>query len=293
MPSRKPATPPNGDTDTGGAPASTADSGAELTLLEQAEAEAARAEAEAVAARARAKAIRLRREAELAGAELAGSELAGSELAGSELAGADETVDADTAADTVDGPATPPIDGEATTVVGSAVPDAGVPRRRRMWPVMRWATGVLAVLAIGALVTASVMMIVHHRDVQAQQRRAAEFEAAARQGVVTLMSLDYNHAAEAVKRIIENSTGDFKKDFENESENFIKTAQESKAVTEASVTAAAVESMTENDAVVLLAATSKVTNAAGARQEPRNWRLVVNLTREADQIKVSKVEFVP
>jgi Mce-associated membrane protein len=107
------------------------------------------------------------------------------------------------------------------------------------------------------------------------------------------MSLDYNHAAEAVKRIIENSTGDFKKDFENESENFIKTAQESKAVTEASVTAAAVESMTENDAVVLLAATSKVTNAAGARQEPRNWRLVVNLTREADQIKVSKVEFVP
>jgi len=49
----------------------------------------------------------------------------------------------------------------------------------------------------------------------------------------------------------------------------------------------------DDSAVVLVSATSRVTNAAGAKQEPRSWRLSVNLQREGDQIKMSKVEFVP
>jgi Mce-associated membrane protein len=51
--------------------------------------------------------------------------------------------------------------------------------------------------------------------------------------------------------------------------------------------------MDDDSALVLVAATSRVTNAAGAKQEPRAWRLAVNLQREGDQIKMSKVEFVP
>ena len=54
-----------------------------------------------------------------------------------------------------------------------------------------------------------------------------------------------------------------------------------------------VESMTDDSAVVLVSATSRVTNSAGAKQEPRSWRLSVNLERIGDQIKMSKVEFVP
>ena len=59
----------------------------------------------------------------------------------------------------------------------------------------------------------------------ADQQRRAEFEAAARQGVVTLMSLDYNKAKEDVQRIIDNSTGEFKKDFQNHAEDFVKVAR--------------------------------------------------------------------
>jgi Mce-associated membrane protein len=59
------------------------------------------------------------------------------------------------------------------------------------------------------------------------------------------------------------------------------------------VTATAVESMTADTATVLVAATSRVTNAAGAKQEPRAWRLAVNLARDGGQIKLAKVEFVP
>jgi Mce-associated membrane protein len=51
--------------------------------------------------------------------------------------------------------------------------------------------------------------------------------------------------------------------------------------------------MTNDTAVVLVSATSRVTNAAGAKQEPRTWRLSVNLQRDGGQIKMAKVEFVP
>ena len=133
----------------------------------------------------------------------------------------------------------------------------------------------------------------NHRQAQAEQQRRAEFAAAARQGVVTLMSLDYNKAKEDVQRIIDNSTGQFKTDFQSTAEDFIKVAIDSKAVTETNVTATAVESMTDDTATVLVAATSRVTNAAGAKQEPRAWRLSVNLARDGGQLKLAKVEFVP
>ena len=64
-------------------------------------------------------------------------------------------------------------------------------------------------------------------------------------------------------------------------------------ITDVTVNATAVESMSPDSAVVLVAATSRVTNAAGAKQEPRAWRLSVNLERDGGQVKMSKVEFVP
>ncbi len=152
----------------------------------------------------------------------------------------------------------------------------------------------LAVLCTAALITASVLMVNQHRKAVENQQLNAEFAAAGRQSVVTLMSLDFNNAQEDVKRIIENTTGQFKTDFEEQAADFVKVAQDSKVITDVTVTAAAVESMTPNQAVVLVAATSRVTNSSGAKQEPRAWRLQVSLERvDGGQIKMSKVEFVP
>lgn len=64
-------------------------------------------------------------------------------------------------------------------------------------------------------------------------------------------------------------------------------------VTEGTVNAAAVESMSGNTALVLVSATSRVTNSSGAKDEPRPWRLRVTVTEEGGQYKMSKVEFVP
>jgi Mce-associated membrane protein len=250
-----------------------------LALAEEAEAEAAEAEAIAAAARARARAIRLRRQAQ--------------------SNGKDESEDATTvdakAAETESEPEpSSAVELTESTVAVSDTTD--VPVRKRgslLLRTLKIFTTVVAVACTAALVTLSVLMVINHRHKAAEQQNRAEFAAAARQSVVTLMSLDFNNAKEDVQRIIDNTTGQFHDDFQNQAEDFIKVTQDSKVITEVTVNATGIESMTDHSAVALVSASSRVTNAAGAKQEPRTWRLSVDLERVGDQIKMSKVEFVP
>ena len=160
----------------------------------------------------------------------------------------------------------------------------------RWWP--RLAV-VSAVLLTCASFTLSGLMIWHHRQATARHAHEAEFVEAAKKGVVALLTLDYHHAKEDVQRVIDASTGSFKNDFARDADDFVKTAQDSKAVTVGSVSAAALESVNGDSGVVLLAASSKVTNANGAQQDPRSWRMSVTVTRDGGQVKMSNVEFVP
>jgi Mce-associated membrane protein len=259
-----------------------------LALAEEAEAEAAEAEALAAAARARARALRLRREAAAAAAS------APTAVEPVPAAEASEPADATE-------PGVEPVADETdeTTVTDEpAATDEPAPasRQRRLRlprPSLRLAAAVLAVALTVGFVAAGVYMTLHHQRVVAQQERSAEFAAAARQGVVTLMSLDFTRAEEDVQRIIDNTTGDFRKDFEGQAEIFTQVAQESKVITEATVNSVAVASMTQDTATVLVAVTTNVSNAASQEQQPRSWRLSVDVARDAGQIKLAKVEFVP
>jgi Mce-associated membrane protein len=227
------------------------------TLVALAEAEAA--EAEAVAARARARAIRLQEQAQNPGAD-----------------GEDPHTSEHSVAD-------PPAETAASRF----------PRVRDFALNWKRLAAVAVVLCSCALLALSAMMIRQHQHAQADQRHRAEFVAVARQVVVTLMSIDYNDAEGSVQRIVDNSTGPFRTEFQGAAEDFVKVSKDAKVTTKATVNAAAVESMTPDSAVVLVAASSTVTNAARAEEAPRRWRLTVDLQREGDQIKMSKVEFVP
>ncbi len=102
-------------------------------------------------------------------------------------------------------------------------------------------------------------------------------------------------AKQGVQRILDNSTGSFKDDFVKMADDLTKVVEQSKVVSQGTVQAAAVDldTMTDSSAVVLIASTSEVTNAAGAKQDPRSYRLIVTVARDGDQLKISKVEFVP
>jgi len=171
------------------------------------------------------------------------------------------------------------------------------PRWHRRWrrrPRLATLAGSLAVIIIVASLAASADIVLQHRNASHQHQRAAEFAAAAREGVVTLTSLDFNDAKAGVQRIIGNSTGSFRDDFAKMAGDFTKVVEQSKVVERGTVQAVAVDldSMTNDSAIVLIASTSEVTNAAGAKQDPRSFKLIVTLTRDGDQLKMSKVEFV-
>lgn len=237
-----------------------------LALAEQAEAEAAEAEALAAAARARARAIRLRREAE-----------------------------ADTKAET---PAEDTEPEAAETDDAAPEPTEPVESPTATAPPPRWAritaraSAVAAIVAICGLLGASGYMMWHHHTVSAQRQRDAAFVAAARQGVVNMMSLDFHKAKEDVQRVIDSSTGEFRDDFQKRAADFTSVVEQSKVVTEGTAKTTGIESAGKDSAVVLVLANERVTNSAGAKEEPRSFRLRVTVARDGDQLKMSKVEFV-
>jgi Mce-associated membrane protein len=252
-----------------------------LALAEQAEAEAAEAEALAVAARARARAIKLRREAQAKADEEA-------EAAAADADEADESADAISEAPDAD-------EGGDETAEAPEPADAVEPepaRRRLRVPNLAVSLGIAAVVAICALLGVSGWMAWQHHNVVQERQRGAAYIATARQGVINLTSLDFNKAKEGVQRVLDSATGEFKDDFQRRAEDFESVVKDSKAVTEGSVAATAVESMNNDSAVVLVLCNERVTNIAGAKDQPRTFRFRVSVVHDGDQLKVSKVEFV-
>jgi Mce-associated membrane protein len=246
-----------------------------IALAEQAEAEAAEAEALAAAARARARAIRLRREAQAQADEDAEETSAVAEAA-------DATAETP---ETVELPETPETPAASTVST----------RRRLRVPRLSGSSKLLtaaAILAICGLLSVSGWMLRHRHTVLDERERSAAYIAAAKQGVINLTSLDFNKAKEDVQRVLDSSTGEFRDDFQRRADDFASVVKDSKAVTEGSVRATAVESMGKDSAVVLVLANERVTNSAGAKDDPRAFRFRVSVVREGDQLKISKVEFV-
>lgn len=234
--------------------------------LRQAEAEAADAEAEAAAARARAHELRQRRAVAASPTVL---EAEGPTESPAEAADADESTAQQRRRFAVRRP-------------------QGLSRSE--WLVAGVAAAVTAVLALTA---GSGYFLWQDRQMGNRHQLQAEYAAAARQGVVNLMSLDFNNAQSDIQRVIDSTTGEFHDDFASSTDDFLTVMQESKVVTTASVNATAVDSMTTDSAVVLVAASSQVANSVSNTPNPRVWRLSVTVNKVDDQIKMSKVEFVP
>ena len=222
--------------------------------LEDAEAHVARAEAAAEAARARAE--RLRRDAREARGEAAG--------------------------------------GDPAVSRRRWLRRPGWLRRPRWLRLPGWralTVGAAVVLAC-ALATASGYIVVNHRAAMREQRQRAEFVAAARQGATNLMSIDFTHARQDVQRVIDDSTGLLNRQYQDNAQQLIKGIQDSKVVTKVTVNAVAVESMSRDTAVVLVAATTARHSAQDATDQPAKWKMTITLDRDGGQLKMSNVEFM-
>jgi Mce-associated membrane protein len=159
------------------------------------------------------------------------------------------------------------------------------PRRKTV------AAGVAAALVCGSL-GGSGYVLWHHRTVAQERQRVAEFAAAARQEAITIMSIDASKARHDVQRIIDNTTGQFRAGILLHADEMVQAVERSKVSTKVAVQGVAVESMTDDSAVVLVTAKADASDP-DKKLPPRSWRVIMTLRRDAGQLKVSAVEVLP
>lgn len=153
------------------------------------------------------------------------------------------------------------------------------------------AAGAALVLVSASLGGTGYMLWQHHIAVHNRQL-AAEFSAAARQGITAFMSIDPSHAKEDVQRSIDASTGDQKNQLSVLSTLIVDKAEETKVGTKVTIVAVAVQSLSDNSGVVLVAAKTDPIGPDNAKPPPALFRLSVNLERDGGQLKMSKVDFL-
>jgi len=95
-----------------------------------------------------------------------------------------------------------------------------------------------------------------------------------------------------VQRIIDNTTGQFKAGILLHAEEMVQAVERSKVSTKVAVQGVAVESMTDDSAVVLVTAKADASDP-DKKLPPHLWRVIMTLQRDAGQLKVSAVEMLP
>lgn len=150
-----------------------------------------------------------------------------------------------------------------------------------------------ALVGIVLLITAVALQLQHKQSDDSRTKDAA-IVAAASQGVVEMLSIDHATADADIASILDDATGEWKSDFEGRSGSFASVVRDASVSTTGEVLGAGLEAHNpDGSSTVLVAARSKVTNTAGADEEPRSWRLRVGVTEQDGSFKISKMEFVP
>ena len=172
----------------------------------------------------------------------------------------------------------------AGEVVGGTVT---VPVKRRR---LVWVASVLIVAVLGGLVG-----YLGYRDYQMQaaalQREV--FLSVARQAAINLTTISYTEAEADVARILDSATGTFHDDFQQRAQPFIDVVKRAQSTSQGSVTAAGLASVDGDRAQVIVAVSVKTANAGVPEQQPRGWRMRLDVEKVGDTAKVSHVQFVP
>ncbi len=186
------------------------------------------------------------------------------------------------------------VPGDQDSGTGAAQPESAPSRRRWLRrPSRKAMAAVAAVGIVCASLAGSGYLVWHHRGVERERQRSSEFAAAARNAIVTMMTIDATKAREDLQRFVDDTTGTFKLSILMGGEDAVKAVEQSKVSSKGSVQAAAVQSMSEDSAVVLVAAKSEIIKPGAAKPESRSLRIVVTVQRDAGQLKISRLEFVP
>lgn len=155
-----------------------------------------------------------------------------------------------------------------------------------------------APLAIGLLLLALVSGVVGWLGYRGQQAHDIQAERdlylqVARQSAVNLTTISYTDTDGFLQRIRESATGTFRDEFQKRSQPFVDVVKQAQSKSAGTVTEAALQSATDEQAQVLVAVSVITSIGAAPQGDPRHWRMRISVQKTGDDAKVSNVVFVP
>jgi Mce-associated membrane protein len=165
-------------------------------------------------------------------------------------------------------------------------------------PVSQRFSGTPTLMAAGLVIVAGLAGLAGYLGYRAQEAREAqtqhnEFLQAARQAAINLTTISYTEVDADTRRILDSATGAFRDDLQKRSQPFMEAVQQVQSKSAGTVSEAGFLSEHRGRAQVLLAVSVKTSTAAAPAQDPRRWRLRIDVQKTTDGAKVSNVEFVP
>lgn len=176
-------------------------------------------------------------------------------------------------------------DGDAGEPEGKPPPGSTAPSQR--------SAGIVGVLIVVALAVSVGWLGYRAYESHQAELQRAEFVQVARQGALDLTTIDWQRADADVQRILDSATGTFLEDFQRRSQPFLQVVEQAQSKSVGTVTEAALESSSGDQAKVLVAVSVNTSTGAAPEQSPRAWRMRITVQRLGDETKVSNVEFVP
>lgn len=169
--------------------------------------------------------------------------------------------------------------------------DEAASAKQRMSPV-RLATvvGLVAILGLSAVVG---WLGYRTYQLRQEQQQRDLFLQVGRQGAINLTTIDWHSVNSDIQRILDSATGSFYDDFSKRSQPFIDVVKKVQSKSVGTVTEAGLESVSRNEARVLVAVSVKTSNLGDEDQPPRGWRMRIDVQKVDDGAKVSNVLFVP
>ncbi|HEX7323220.1 MAG TPA: Mce protein [Mycobacterium sp.] len=164
--------------------------------------------------------------------------------------------------------------------------EAVVPAEARRWVLIGGLIGT-------AVLTALVGWLGHRTDeaLNAEMQRDVFVQAACRTAV-DLTTIDYQHAAADVQRVLDSTTGDFHQRYAESSQSLIDTVTRQHSQSVSVVTAAGLESQAGDAARVLVVLNVASTHLGGTDLPPHEMRMRVAVQRDGRNAKIAQVEYV-
>ncbi|TDV55353.1 hypothetical protein [Actinophytocola oryzae] len=183
---------------------------------------------------------------------------------------------------------------EATDAV-EAEDAAAEPEERPRWH-ERHAGGlgrvvVVSLVALVLLVAGGGVLWWVRAEYDHRQRDAA-ITLAARDAVLTLLTLNPEGVQGSLNQVLFASTGDWREQFAQNADQFVEAVRAGQVRTKATISASAIQSADDGRATVLVAANAVIANTDSPQGYPAVYRVLMILEHHNDRWLVSDLKFV-